>query len=144
MSGPAQPVQASPNETAERDPVTLSDLQMDVMRTLWRGGERSVGEVVQDLQAQGRRLAHTTVSTLLTRLQKRGLVAGRRDGKQWIYRAEVDEPRVRRAMVSGLLGSVFGGDAQALVAHLIREDAIKTDDLTAIRDLLSEKASVDD
>jgi predicted transcriptional regulator len=120
------------------DAVTLSDLQMDVMRALWTGGERTVAEVTQAL-AQSRGLAHTTVSTVLTRLQKRGLVANRRDGRQLVYRALVDESQVRRSMVSGLLGSLFGGDAQALVAHLVREDAISSDDLAEIRTLLDRK-----
>ena len=43
---------------------------------------------------------------------------------------------MRRSMVSGLLGSLFGGDAQALVAHLVREDAISADDLAEVRGLL--------
>src|SRR5688572_4926117 len=111
---------------------------MDVMRALWAGGERTVAEVNQALQAD-RGLAHTTVSTLLTRLQKRGLVASRRDGRQLIYRALVDEGQVRRSMVSGLLGSLFGGDAQALVAHLVREDAISAHDLSEVRRLLEAK-----
>src|SRR5689334_9887165 len=108
---------------------------MDVMRALWAGGERSVGEVTEALRGR-RGLAHTTVSTLLTRLQNRALVSSRRDGRQLIYKAEVDERQVRRSMVSSLLGSLFGGDAQALVAHLVREDEISADDLAAVRRLL--------
>lgn len=124
-------------DPADQD-VTLSDLQMDVMRALWVGGERTVAEVTQALQPE-RSLAHTTVSTLLTRLEKRGLVAGRREGRQLVYRAVIDESRVRRSMVSGLLGSLFGGDAQALVAHLVREEAISADDLSEVRRLLEAK-----
>ena len=123
--------------------VTLSDLQMDVMRVLWEGGERTTTDVTQGL-APARRLAHTTVSTLLTRLQKRGLVSSRKDGRQLIYKAEVAEQQVRRSMVSGLLSSLFAGDAQALVAHLVREDAISADDLSAIRKLLDKKGSTDE
>jgi BlaI family transcriptional regulator, penicillinase repressor len=123
-------------------PVALSDLQMDVMRALWRDGERSVGEVTQALHGR-RGLAHTTVSTLLTRLQKRGLVSSRRDGRQLMYRAEVDERQVRRSMVSGLLGTLFGGDAQALVAHLVREDEISAEDLVGVRRLLDRKEASD-
>lgn len=134
----------SPVPAAEPDDaqVALSDLQMDVMRALWREGERTVGEVTQALHGP-RGLAHTTVSTLLTRLQKRGLVSSRRDGRQLIYKAEVDERQVRRSMVSGLLGSLFGGDAQALVAHLVREDEISADDLAAVRRLLDRKEPSD-
>jgi BlaI family penicillinase repressor len=125
------------------DDVTLSELQMDVMRALWLGGERTVAQVAQALRP-ARKLAHTTVSTLLTRLHKRGLVASRRDGRQLIYRAEIDEPRVRRSMVSGLVGSVFGGDPRALVAHLVDEAAVSGRDLAEIRKLLEMKERDDD
>lgn len=123
--------------------VTLSDLQMDVMRVLWRAGETTTTDVTAAL-APARKLAHTTVSTLLTRLQKRGLVSSRKDGRQLIYKAEVDERQVRRSMVSGLLSSLFAGDAQALVAHLVREDAISAEDLGAVRKLLEKKGSADE
>lgn len=123
---------------AERD-TTLSDLQLDLMRVLWQRSEASTAEVAEAL-ARSRGLAHTTVATLLTRLEKRGLVSVRRDGRQLIYRAEVEEGAVRRSMVSGLLGSLFGGDARALVAHLVREEEIAPGDLEALKRALAGKA----
>lgn len=127
-------------DSPDEDAVSLSELQIDVMRTLWRHGERSVAEVTESLQP-ARKLAHTTVATLLTRLEKRGLVAHKRDGRQLIYRAKVDEQQVHRSMVSGLLSSLFGGKAQALVAHLVREEEISAADLAAVRTMLAKKGA---
>lgn len=123
-------------EPSPSEGVSLSDLQYEVMRPLWTRPDRSVAEVVRALRPH-RDLAHTTVATVLTRLEKRGVVSSRRDGRQLLYRAEVEEPQVRRSMVAGLVGSLFGGDAKALVAHLIREDEISAADLAEIRLLLS-------
>lgn len=120
------------------DATSLSELQLDIMRVLWTRGACTTTEVTEALKA-GRNLAHTTVSTLLTRLEKRGVVTASRDGRLLIYRACVDEAQVRRSMVSGLLGSLFGGDAQALVAHLVREDEIAAEDLAAVRELLAQR-----
>ncbi len=114
---------------------SLSDLQLAVMRVFWQSREASTTEVVEAL-AGSRGLAHTTVSTLLTRLEKRGLLAVRRDGRQLVYRARVTEDAVRRSMVGSLLGSLFGGDARALVAHLVREDEVGTGDMERIQALL--------
>jgi predicted transcriptional regulator len=114
---------------------TLSDLQLDVMRALWARGEASTAELSAALEAS-RGLAHTTIATVLTRLEKRGIVRSRRDGRQLSYRACVDESAVRRSMVSSLLGSLFSGDAKALVAHLVREDEIAAGDLERVRRLL--------
>src|SRR3982751_5445490 len=97
--------------------IALSELQIAVMRVLWRRGETSVTDVAAELAGE-RGLKYTTVATLLTRLEKRGVVKPRRDGRQLIYRALVSEPQVRRSMVADLIGSLFGGDPRELVAHL--------------------------
>lgn len=120
------------------DVASLSELQLDLMRVLWARGACTTTEVTEALRAD-RNLAHTTVSTLLTRLEKRGVVASTRDGRQLVYRAAIEEAQVRRSMVSGLLDSLFGGDAQALVAHLVREDEIAAEDLAAVRELLARR-----
>ncbi|MFY2763973.1 BlaI/MecI/CopY family transcriptional regulator [Arenimonas sp. MALMAid1274] len=115
--------------------VALSELQLDLMRVLWRG-EASVADVAAAL-AQRRGLAHTTVATLLTRLAKRGVVAQRRDGRVLYYRALLTESQVRRSMVGGLIQSLFRGDPQALLAHLVDEKDVKPGDLERVQALLS-------
>lgn len=117
--------------------VTLSDLQLALMRVLWARDEASVADIAAALDE--RELAHTTVATVLTRLAKRGLVSARRDGRQLIYRAEVAEPEVRRSMVGDLLRSVFGGDPKALLAHLVDEREVSGRDLDRVRELLQRK-----
>ncbi|MES2320684.1 MAG: BlaI/MecI/CopY family transcriptional regulator [Pseudomonadota bacterium] len=115
--------------------VSLSEPQLAVMRALWAKPGSSVAEVAEALRSE-RALAHTTVATMLTRLEKRALVASTRDGRQFTYRATVTESQVRRSMVSGLLTSLFRGDAAALLSHLVREDDIDASDLERMRALL--------
>ncbi len=116
----------------KRPDVTLSELQIALMRVLWLRGETSTADVAAVL-ADERGLKHTTVATLLTRLEKRGVVAQRRDGRQLFYRALVDEADVRRSMVADLIGALFAGDAQELVAHLVQESEIAPGDLAKVR-----------
>ena len=114
--------------------IVLSDLQLDLMRVLWRAGDLSVAEVTEALADRG--LAHTTVATLLTRLEKRGAVAVRRDGRMLVYTACVSEAQVRRNMVSSLIAQVFRGDPKALLAHLVSEREVAKGDLEQVRALL--------
>src|SRR5690606_4496906 len=51
---------------ARKPDVTLSELQIALMRVLWQRGESSTTDVAQEL-ADARGLKHTTVATLLTR-----------------------------------------------------------------------------
>ena len=125
------------DDTEDTGDIALSDLQLDVMRVLWRG-ETSVSDVAAELAVR-RGLAHTTVATVLTRLAKRDLVAARRDGRQLVYRALVDESQVRRSMVGGLIQSLFRGDPQALLAHLVSEEDVAGGDLEKVQALLAGK-----
>lgn len=116
----------------EKEDVALSELQIAVVRVLWLRGEASVTDIAATLAAE-RGLKHTTVATLLTRLEKRGVVKQRRDGRQLIYSARVSESQVRRSMVADLVGRLFGGDARQLVAHLVSESEIAPGDLARVR-----------
>jgi predicted transcriptional regulator len=127
----------------DQSEVSLSDLQLTVMRVLWAQPDSSTAQVVEALRAT-RPLAHTTVATLLTRLEKRGLVSATREGRQLLYRPEVTERQVKRSMVSNLVSSLFEGNASALLSHLLRADEIGTSDLEKIRAMLDSKESGDE
>jgi len=116
--------------------IALSELQIAVVRVLWQRGETSVAEIAKVL-GEERGLKHTTVATLLTRLEKRGVVEQRREGRQLVYHALVSEPQVRRSMVADLVGSLFGGDSRELVAHLVRESELAPGDLERLRKRLT-------
>ena len=117
---------------AKKKKIQLSELQLAVMRELWRRGEAPTAEIAAALQAE-RGLAHTTVATLLARLEKRGLVALRRDGRALLHRPRVSEDDVRRSMVSELVANLFRGDSTALLAHLVSEDEVSPADLVRVR-----------
>jgi predicted transcriptional regulator len=120
--------------------VHLSGLQLAVMRVLWAQREASTTEVAAAL-APNRDLAHTTVATLLTRLERRGVVAQRRDGRVLMYRPLITEPEVRRSMVAEMVATLFRGDPGALVSHLVHESEIDAGDLERVRAMLADKAA---
>jgi predicted transcriptional regulator len=116
----------------------LSDLQLAVMRVLWRRQEASVAQVHEDLEPE-RGLAPTTVATLLSRLERRGLLTHRSAGRVYMYAAVVSEQEVRRSMVGDLTDRLFQGDAAALVSHLLTTRDIAPGDRERVRALLAER-----
>ncbi|HYH83746.1 MAG TPA: BlaI/MecI/CopY family transcriptional regulator [Longimicrobium sp.] len=116
----------------------LTDLQVAILRVLWEHGESTVQEIHAALHGE-RGLALTTVATLLTRLERRGVVARRADGRLHRYRAAVTEPQVRRSMVGGLAARLFGGDVTEMVTHLLGGEAVSADDLERIKALVERR-----
>lgn len=118
----------------------LTDFQLALLRILWDRGEATVTDVHSALLAGDRELAPTTVSTMLSRLEKKGLVTHRADGRQYIYRALVSETCVRRSMLTRLTDYFFGGDVTALVSHLVDGRDVDPDDLAQIKQLLGDRS----
>jgi predicted transcriptional regulator len=116
---------------------TLGDLQSAIMRVLWERGEASVAAVHEALSEE-RGLAPTTIATMLRKMEAKGVVAHRVEGRQFLYRAEVSQVQVRRSMVGDLVSRLFGGDPHALVAHLVSEREIDPGELEALRRRLVE------
>jgi predicted transcriptional regulator len=118
----------------------LSELQLDIMRVLWRAGEMTASGVHEAL-LPSRPLAPTTVATLLSRLARRGLLTHRVEGRQYFYRPAVSEPEVRRSMVAALTTRLFGGDATELVSHLLASEEFTKGDLERVRALLKGRST---
>jgi BlaI family penicillinase repressor len=111
---------------------TLGDLQHAIMAVLWDRGEATTAQVHQALQAE-RGLALTTIATMLRKMEDKGVVAHRAQGRHFVYRPTVTQAEVRESMVGELVERLFGGDARALVAHLVSEHEIDGADLAELR-----------
>lgn len=114
---------------------TLSELQYRLMETLWEQGA-ATASMVQQALADEKPMALTTVSTMLSRLARRGLLRTEKQGRQVTYSPAVTAETVRRSMVRDMVGTLFGGDARGLVAHLVKDSDIEPGDLDEIRRLL--------
>lgn len=118
------------------DSVKLSDQQFQLMQALWQLGEGSAKAVQTRVAHMG--LAHTTVATILTRLEKKGVLTSRTEGRERIFEPTVSEGAVRRSMISSLVSTLFKGDDRQLLAHLVKESDLQADDLDEIQKMLAE------
>jgi predicted transcriptional regulator len=115
----------------------LTELQLAILRLLWDKGEATVQDVWEALHAE-RGLAQTTVATMLSRLERRGVVTRRAppQSRQFHYRAAVTEQEVQHSMVGELTERLFDGDVTALVQHLLTGDDVSPGDIAKIRDMI--------
>lgn len=110
----------------------LGKLQLQIMRVLWEAGECTVSDVHRALEPS-RGLAPTTIATMLRKMESKGVVEHRLDGRKFIYRATVSEDAVTRSMVADLAERLFGGSVVALVSHLIEVHETDANELDELR-----------
>ena len=116
----------------------LGDLQLQIMKVLWTRGEASVAEVHADLGRE-ERFAYTTIATMLRKMDARGLVTHRTDGRTFIYAAAVAEDQVGRGMAQHVLDRLFEGRLADMVSHLLTTREVGADELTRLEQLIAER-----
>jgi BlaI family transcriptional regulator, penicillinase repressor len=117
--------------------VHLGDLQLAIMRELWARQEATAAEVHAAL-ADSRGLAPTTIATMLKKMEAKGVVVHRTEGRRYVYRPTVREDEVTHSMVSSLTRRLFGGDVRALVSHLVSSHDIDRDELAELKRIIAE------
>ena len=120
-------------------PLRLGDLQVAILRVLWDESEATVARVTDAIA--GKRRAPTTIATMLTKMERRGIVEHRVEGRQFVYRPCISEKELTHTMVADLAQRLFEGDLSALVSHLIRSEEIDRDELVRLRAMIVERES---
>jgi len=112
--------------------------ELEALGVLWRIEKGNVRDVMAGLEAQGRRLAYTTVLTLLTRLEKRGYLQKSRGQQAHVYRPRISREQVAAGRVGSLVPSPGGGEAVPFILKLVEAQKLSADDLRRLREHLSE------
>ena len=124
---------------AERDQnYRLGDLQLKIMKVLWRIGQASVAEVHEHLVAD--RLAYTTVATMLRKMEDRDLVRHREEDRRFIYEAAVEEADVTRGMSDDFLDRLFEGSLSSAVSHLLETRDVSREELAELERLIKRRS----
>ncbi|TWU12648.1 Penicillinase repressor [Symmachiella macrocystis] len=120
----------------------LAALQLAIMRVLWKRGEATVADVREDLHDE-RPLAYTTIATMLAKMERKGYVAHRIEGRAHIYRPAIDQEKVSRSMVTDLADRLFAGDVTQMVAHLLDGCDVDADELARLKALIRAREKED-
>jgi len=116
----------------------LGELQLRIMKILWADPQATVGTVHEALGGADA-FAYTTIATMLRKMEVRGLVRHRAEGRSFLYRAAVDEARVGGSMVNHVVDRMFEGSLADAVAHLLDSRDISRAELAQIEKLIAER-----
>ena len=119
------------------DRPALSRAEMEVARIVWTLRDATVRQVLDNLP-ETRDINYKTVQTFLRRLEAKGYLVSRREGRSLIYTADARPKQVIRDTVKNFLNNLFNGEPLPLVEHLIRDQGLGKDDISQLRNLLNE------
>jgi predicted transcriptional regulator len=120
----------------------LTEQELEIMKVVWDRESATVRDVYETLRAK-RQIAYTTVMTMMRILERKGHVKVSRADRAYLYRPARARHRVLGEMVREFVDRVFGGAAEPLVQHLVRDRHLTEDDLKEIAAVLKSRKSED-
>jgi BlaI family penicillinase repressor len=110
----------------------LTGQELEIMKVVWQLKSATVRQVYEEL-LKGRKIAYTTVMTLMNILEKKGHLKKRQEERAFLYVPAKPRKQVIGSMVREFVQRVFNGSAEPLLAHLIEDEQVTEEELEEIR-----------
>ena len=117
-------------------PAKISAAESQIMEALWTKGALTPDGVVAEVgEANG--WAPGTVKTLITRLLRKGAIAGAKEAGAYVYRPILERANYVQAESQSLVDRLFGGEVAPLVAHFAEHRALTPRDIAHLKTLIA-------
>jgi len=110
----------------------LGDVELELLTIVWNLKEASVNDVLFELQKK-KKVAYTTVMTMLQNLAKKEVLAFRKEGRSYIYSAKIAPDQIKQSLLSKLMGSVFSGSKVEMVQFMMEHEPLSQDEKEEIK-----------
>jgi len=116
---------------------TLTPQELEIMKLVWRRGDATVRDVYEAL-LERRKIAYTTVMTMMKILEEKGYLKKRRQERAFLYRPTQPKNQVIGGMIREFIDRVFNGSAEPLLVHLVKSRHLSEKDLQKIARMVEE------
>ena len=110
------PFSFQPHESGLR--TVLGDLETDIMEVLWHTGPMTVREVYRKLRPR-RKIAYTTVMTVMARLAEKGLLTRDKEGKAFRYNPAQTREAFQQTVVGKIIRGLLGGFGTPAISFFV-------------------------
>lgn len=118
------------------DAATISESEREVMKVLWACESATVREIRQRLAEAGRQWAHTTINTLLTRLERKQCVTCNRSEFAHVFVAAMSRDEFMQQQLMNLADEFCEGTRVPLMLALVDGQKFSDDEIEQFRDLV--------
>src|SRR5438128_11451584 len=117
----------------------LTSQELEIMKVIWLSGASTVRDVYEAL-LEHRKIAYTTVMTMMNILEQKGYLKKNQKDRAYLYQATRPQKQVIRGMVREFVDRVFNGSAEPLLLHLVEDRRLSKSDLEEIRRMIEESS----
>ena len=116
----------------------LAGQELEIMKVIWQLEQATVRDVYEALLKR-RKIAYTTVMTMMKILEQKGYLKKSDKDRAFVYRPARPQRQVINGMVKEFINRVFNGSAEPLLLHLVEEKGLSPEEVSEIRRLINKE-----
>lgn len=116
-----------------RRPQDVTDAELDVLRVIWDQGSATIRAITDRLYPRGEASEYATVQKLLERLEDKGHVAHRVEGRTNVYRARIGRDDLVARRLRDTAEQLCDGSLTPLLTHLVSAGRLSAEELRELR-----------
>lgn len=99
----------------------LGELESEIMEIIWDQKDAVSVKDIVDILGKRRKIAYTTVMTIMTRLVNKGVLVRRLRGASYLYQPKVSKDQFVAKAVHGIFSSAVSTLGEEVLTHFIKE-----------------------
>lgn len=123
-----------------KDLPQISQAEFEVMNIIWKHAPISTNEVVDRLSRK-KQWSPKTIQTMLSRLEKKGVITHEKEGRIFVYSAIIPKEAYREAEGKTFLSRFFDGALNQMMVSFLNDEKLTEDDMEELRAILDKKCN---
>jgi len=115
----------------------LGELELTVLQAVWENPESSVREIAAIVSKQ-RKLARTTILTVMQRLHAKGYLQRRKVGAVFRYTTTGEQGKVVADLVGQFVQKILGGSPAPFLAYLAESKDLNEEQIAQLREIVDD------
>jgi len=119
--------------------VAVTELELLILQQIWEIGDEAAVNAIVDHWPEDRRPGYTTILKTLQKMEKKGIVGHRPDGKKYLYFPKITKENITRKRLNTIIDRVFSGDKLSFAEYFVTSNSFSPSEIEELKRLISTK-----
>ena len=121
------------------DNVAVTELELQILQQIWEQGDKATVTAIVENWPGAKRPGYTTILKTLQKMEQKGIVGHRPDGKKYLYFPKISKEKITKRRLNSIIDRVFSGSKLSFAEYFVNSNSFSPDELEALKELISVK-----
>ena len=119
--------------------MAVTELELLILQQIWEHGNKSTVNSIVENWPEPKRPGYTTILKTLQKMEQKGIVGHRSDGKKYLYFPKIPKEKITKKRLDTIIDRVFSGDKLSFAEYFVNSNSFSPAELEEFKKLISAK-----